>query len=499
MKSVFATSLILALLVAPSHGAVLAEHAAVSSPERLATMTGLRILRQEGNAADAAVAVAFMLSVLRPEAAGIGGGGTALYFNAPTGDVWALDFRPELPNPAYLEGAVLDNALSLGVPGFVAGFEELHRKFGSRPWSSLLQTAIASSKEGSDSAAVIGLVEQELLVREIERPPFLEREDRANQPLAAILSRVAERGADEIHLGQTAKRIVARSRELGGLLSPRALAEYAPKWRSPIRIDFQGDQVYTFVSPAGAGSVLAEMIAVLSGFEWNGRSAHDPETIHLFSEAERFGWNQVRTMISERGTVARPKTASIERLDEVRRMIEGAPSDQTIVSSTTDRHTSLGFVVVDDDGSTAVVSLSLGPPFGAGKLLDGAAFFSESSARENSSPALPLLVIHDDRARLGIVSSGSGREAFVGGGIYIRNKLIGTDLESLVALPRFIPALEARTLVCEKGTDLKMINALNTLGQGVKWSGDLGLVHAIETTRSIVVISDPRGGTAGGY
>ncbi|MDX1583220.1 MAG: gamma-glutamyltransferase, partial [Thermoanaerobaculia bacterium] len=105
---------------------VVAETAAVSTPETLATSTALNVMRSGGTAADAAVAAAFTLSVLRPGTAGIGGGGTALYFDAATEDVWALDFRPAAPNAAYVEGERREAVTPLAVPGFPAGLGALH-------------------------------------------------------------------------------------------------------------------------------------------------------------------------------------------------------------------------------------------------------------------------------------------------------------------------------------------------------------------------------------
>lgn len=485
-------------LAFPARGATFAENAAVSSPERLATAAGLNILREGGTAADAAVAIAFSLAVLRPESAGLLGGGTAIYFDAPSGEVWALDFRQELPNPTYVEGGAPENALRLAVPGLPRGLRDLHDKFGASSWSSLLQPSLALAREQTASERIRKALEAEGMVRPIDPLSVVERDSTAVGELSKMLSRIAERGADEMYLGETSKQLVAASRSAGGMITPRALAEYSPRWRSPIRLDFRGDQIYTVAAPAGAGSVLADALAVLSGFEWEGRSARDARTIHLFVEAERHGWLKAGDALSDRGAARRQMALSPEDLAKTRKEIERAPlEDDARIDDR--RHESAGFVVIDEHGSAAVVSLSLGPPFGSGKLLGKSAYIAEAPDENRNNPMLPLLVLREGQVGVLINATGRGREAAIGAGLYLRSKLLEADLEELIEMPRFLPAAEPRTIVCENGTDLEMVDDLNKMGHGVQWEEILGAVHAIDSGERISLISDPRGGTTGGY
>lgn len=491
-------SIAIVLCAAQVSASVVAEKAAVSSPETWSTSAGLRVMRAGGTAADAAVAVAFTLSVIRPGTVGVGGGGTALYFDAATGEVWALDFRPAVPNPAYLEGKPPENAPPLAVPGFVAGLGELHRKFGELKWKTLIEPAIALADGGIDTTDVISRIEEELLSRSIETPGWLNRETSRAEVPTEILTRIAAKGADEPYLGETSKRIIGRSRERGGLLTPRALAEYTPRWRSPVRVDFRGDQIYALPSPSGAGNALAEMVSVLSGFDWRGRTAGQARTVHLFVEAARAGWIANREVVAERGTVVRPETSGPERLLEIRESMERGPLDESIEGPMSRRNDMSGFVVVDERGNLAVVSLTLGPPFGSGVVVDGF-FLAEAPSAGGSSSSLPLIVVQKGRARAGITVTGPERASLLGASVYLENRLLGTDLEEAVELPRFIPAPEARTVVCESGTSLDLIDALNVIGHGVEWGDRLGIVHIIDVRDSLVTISDPRGGTIGGY
>src|SRR5205814_3401385 len=129
-------------------------HAAVASASPHATQIGLRVLQDGGNAADAAVAVAFALAVARPESGNIGGGGFATYYDAGSRGVWTLDFREVAP--AGAKQAARTGILSAAVPGTVAGIAALHERFGSKKWEGLLVPAIALARGGVKIDADLG-------------------------------------------------------------------------------------------------------------------------------------------------------------------------------------------------------------------------------------------------------------------------------------------------------------------------------------------------------
>src|SRR5213075_1207023 len=114
------------------------EAVATASPH--ATQIGLRVLQDGGNAADAAVAIAFALAVAKPQSGNIGGGGFLVYYDAATRGVWTLDFREVAP--AAAKSTTAKGAAAAAVPGTVAGLAALHERFGSRKWEGLLVPAI---------------------------------------------------------------------------------------------------------------------------------------------------------------------------------------------------------------------------------------------------------------------------------------------------------------------------------------------------------------------
>ncbi|HEV2722460.1 MAG TPA: gamma-glutamyltransferase, partial [Thermoanaerobaculia bacterium] len=123
-------------LFAGSH--VTVKKAALATTSPVTTQLGLRVLQGGGNAADAAVAIGFALGVVQPHAAGLGGGGFLVYFDAKTKGVWALDFREAAPTAVkkdmFKSRSARLGPISAGVPGTVAGLAALHERFGSQPW-----------------------------------------------------------------------------------------------------------------------------------------------------------------------------------------------------------------------------------------------------------------------------------------------------------------------------------------------------------------------------
>src|ERR1051326_2263713 len=127
---------------------VMAPHAAVATSSPLATQIGVRVLKDGGSAADAAVAVALLIGVAQPESSGIGGGGMLTYYEAKTGAIWTLDFLSTAPAGVKpdMAGTRL-GVKAVGTPGFLAGLDVLHRKFGVRPWKADVGPAIVLARE----------------------------------------------------------------------------------------------------------------------------------------------------------------------------------------------------------------------------------------------------------------------------------------------------------------------------------------------------------------
>ena len=239
-----------------------APKAMVVSGSPVASDVGRDILRQGGNAVDAAVAVGFALAVVHPEAGNIGGGGF-MVIRLRNGEVQTLDYRETAPSRAsrdmYLSAgpeASVTGHLSAGVPGAVAGLTEAHRRYGRLPLSVLIEPAIRLANEGflvdEYRSRSIGEDSARLVLFPASRTTFLPNDQPPapgstfRQPeLGATLEAVRDSGAAGFYRGRVADLIVAEMQRGGGLISREDLAAYRAIWRDPIEISYRGHTIYS--------------------------------------------------------------------------------------------------------------------------------------------------------------------------------------------------------------------------------------------------------------
>src|SRR5512142_1427946 len=283
---------LLVLLATSLHAgsSITATTAALATANRYATGAGLAVLKSGGNAVDAAIAVAFVLAVVDPQAGNIAGGGFLVYYDAKTKGVWALDFRETAPAASKADMfALADGKVSpeirtgprsAGVPASVAGLAAAHKRFGSRPWKELLAPAIALASGGFlvDEQLAKALADQKS-ERNIDQfastsaifypggKALTAGTKLVQKDLAATLERIANEGADAFYRGDIATRAVDAIRKAGGVISDRDLRDYKPLWRSPLKIEFGDYALFTVPPPSSGGMVLAESLNIVSGFD----------------------------------------------------------------------------------------------------------------------------------------------------------------------------------------------------------------------------------------
>ncbi len=258
--------------------------AMVVAPHPAAATVGVEVLRAGGNAVDAAVATALMISVVEPFSAGIGGGGFALVYDASSQDITALDFRERAPLSAtaamYLDSAgnlipraSLDGVLAAGTPGTIAGLAALHHRYGKLPWRQLVAPAIHAAEEGFSvteryrRAATLRLavLQADATARQIfldqGQVPTLGTVIR--QPdLAKTLGAIAT-NPNSFYNGWIATAIADFMGQSGGKMSRADLASYQPIWRSPVCGRYRGLQVCSMPPPSSGGVALIQMLNLL--------------------------------------------------------------------------------------------------------------------------------------------------------------------------------------------------------------------------------------------
>jgi gamma-glutamyltranspeptidase/glutathione hydrolase len=286
---------------------------AVATAHPLASEAAAAVLRAGGNAADAAVAAAFALSVVENQSSGLGGGGFALVWDARAGKVHALDFREVAPGGArpdmFLRGGKpdpkrsLDGGLAVAVPGAVRGYAELARRFGTKPLAELVGPAAAIADRGFK----VGRAYAEAAARRLEclaadraaRAEFLGKgQDGKPAPLrpgallvrrelAATLRAIGRGGPEVFYEGPLAGKIVEAVRARGGVLSREDLARYRVRERVPVEGRYRGRRLVSFPPPSSGGAIVIALLQALEGEDPRAGGYRPEAFLHAMIEVEK--------------------------------------------------------------------------------------------------------------------------------------------------------------------------------------------------------------------
>ena len=295
---------LLALFVASGRGAdtVTVKSGAVVTVSGPASEVGLAVLKDGGNAVDAAVATAFALAVTWPEAGNIGGGGYMVVYGG--GEPVIFDFRETAPAAAtrdmFVKPADRTSRRRVGVPGTVRGLALAHQKRGKKPWKDLVLPAVKLAREGfaldaATARSVNGVLrsakgDERAELRRVFGKSTGEWQagDVLEQPdLARTLERIAEKRADGFYTGATADLLVAEMQRGGGLITKEDLASYRAIERTALHGTYRGYDVWTVPPSSSGGTCLVEMLNILENFDLSKERRSSVETVHLMTEAMR--------------------------------------------------------------------------------------------------------------------------------------------------------------------------------------------------------------------
>lgn len=289
--------------------------AMVASVHELATQAGIDILHKGGNAIDAAVAVAFALAVVHPEAGNLGGSGYMLLRMAD-GRVQAVDYAGTAPGgskPGMFKSNREANVgyLSVAVPGTPAGMGVVHAKFGRLKWRDCLEPARRLAKDGFPASLRMELIlklqvpvmkafgeSAAVFLHGGERP--LKQGEKVVQPaLAETIRRMQQRGFREFYEGETARRIAADMAANGGVLSYGDLQQYEAKLADPIRVRYRDHTILTMPPSSSGGVAIAVALKVMDRFPVALGMEGSVAARHLFIESMRRGFDARGTVMRE--------------------------------------------------------------------------------------------------------------------------------------------------------------------------------------------------------
>jgi gamma-glutamyltranspeptidase/glutathione hydrolase len=521
--------------------------AAIATAHPLATQAGHDILKQGGNAFDAAVAITASLAVVEPMSSGLGGGGFWLLHREKDQHQVMIDGREKAPKAAhrdmYLDkaghvvpGLSMNGPLSAGIPGLPAAMVHLAEKYGALPLATSLQPAINQARKGfkvnehyqrmakfrlevlreSPAAAAIFLQNNE-----VPEPGFVVR-----QPdLASVLELLAEKGKAGFYQGELAKKMVAGTRDAGGIWTVEDLAQYNVVERQPIRGNYHGLKVTSAAPPSSGGIALVTMLNILSGFDL---AQYDTvKRKHLIVEAMRRAYRDRAIYLGDPDFVDIPGERLLHPFYAAGLRATIHPDRATPskllpgVSLPARAQDTTHFSVMDQQGNRVAATLTINYPFGScfvppgtGVLLNdemddfsakpgvpnayglvGAEANAIAPEKRPLSSMSPTFV-ENDRGVLVLGTPGGSRiitMVLLG----ILDYANGGRPESIVSLPRFHHQYLPDTIQYEEGAlSEQEIAALQQMGHELKQTGwRYGNMQAVmwdKQANKLFAASDPR-------
>tara|TARA_B000000460_G_scaffold63251_1_gene42983 strand:+ start:69 stop:1766 length:1698 start_codon:yes stop_codon:yes gene_type:complete len=407
----------------PVHG----NNGMVVSTSHQASQIGIEILKQGGNAIDAASAVGFALAVTSSSNGNIGGGGFMVGRFAD-GKTFSLDYREMAPSKAHrdiylddndnvIEGKSLIGHFASGVPGSVDGLLRAWRDYGSGNISlkQLIGPAIRLADDGfklSKYEADRFNRNKDFLSKYPSTKQIFTRDDRRWQKgdifyqkdLAKTLIRIVNKGRDGFYKGKTADLIVKEMNKVGGWITLEDLDNYTSKYREPIFGSFNGYEIISMGPPSSGGILLIHMLNMLNQIQTSSEfpsdlSFNSSDYIHLLTEIERRAyadrsehlgdsdfWNVPKSMLLSKSYAKnRIKTIDIEKATRSNKIKQGA---ELIKESEETTH----YSIVDKDGNAVSVTTTINSGYGSGVTIGGAGFLMNNEMDDFSSkPGVPNL------------------------------------------------------------------------------------------------------------
>ena len=512
---------------------ILANNGMVSSAHKAASQVGVDILKQGGNAFDAAVGVHFALAVVYPMAGNIGGGGFAVYRKAQ-GETGALDFREKAPLLAHrdmyldstgqaVKGLSTMGALAVGVPGSVDGMIRLHEKLGTLSFAECIQPAIDLARYGfplnKREASYLNRYRERFLLLNDSTMPFVSdsvwnKGDTIYLPnLANTLERIQQLGRKGFYEGATAEYIIEKMEANNGIISQSDFDQYKSVWRKPLTGSYKDNTIISMPPPSSGGVALVQLLKGSEAYDFKAMGHNSPAAIHTITELERRVYADRAshlgdpdfydvpleklldpTYIAERNNTINPKHKTDSK--DIR---EGHVD---IIESTETTH----FSIIDKAGNAIAVTTTLNGLYGSKVFVEKGGFFLNNEMDDFSikpgvpnqfgliggeanaiapekrmlSSMTPTLVVKDDSIKM-VVGSPGGSTIITTVYQVVMNVLEhGMGMQEAINAKRTHHQWQPDKIYYEKaGLDSTIIDSLAMMGHTLEMERRLGRVHAI--------------------
>ncbi len=307
LNSVFSYDRITGLPFA-SRSEVIAENGMAATSHPLATQTAIDVLKEGGNAIDAAIAANAVLGLVEPTGCGIGGDLFAIVWDAKTKKLYGLNSSGPAPkdmNIDFIKNQGLDKIPAYGplpvtVPGAVAGWVALHKKFGSADFNGIFNDAISYAENGFPVSELVAYYLEGSANRFKNYPNFSnvwmkngrtpdKGEIFTNKELATTYKKIASSYGQDFYSGDIAKSIADFIQSQGGLLTIKDLANFEPEWIEPVSSNYRGYDIWE-LPPNGQGIAALQILNILENFNISSMELDSAEYIHLFTEAKKLAY-----------------------------------------------------------------------------------------------------------------------------------------------------------------------------------------------------------------
>ena len=390
-----------------------AESYAVATRHHLATDIGMNVLEKGGNAIDAAVAVAFALSVVNPSAGNLGGGGFMLIHIAETNETLSIDYRERAPLKAYekmflddsgkvIKGLSLNSILASGVPGTVSGMFYAAEKFGTINIKSLINPSIELARKGFTLSAFqannLNKYKKKFSKNNEAKKiftrskGFFEGDILVQKNLAKTLERIAQNGKEEFYSGETAKKIANFFQNNGGILSLEDLKDYNLKIRKPICGSYRVYEICSMAPPSSGGIALIQILNILENIDLNNLDHNSEEYLKILISAMDFAYRDRAKYLGDPDYYKVPQDllTSKKYADGIFKLIQEKKFPSKMNINILEGEETTHFSIVDKWGNAVSNTYTLNTAYGSGIIPFGTGILMNNEMDDFSSkPGFP--------------------------------------------------------------------------------------------------------------
>ncbi len=506
----------------------------VVSQHYLATNAGHSILAKGGNAYDASIAVAFALAVVLPRAGNIGGGGFMVMFDEASHESYSIDYRETAPEAATKNMFLASNGsvdkkratqgiLSIGVPGTVYGMWEVHKKFGSMPWSKLLAPAIELAEDGF----LISPFMADALNKRYEKlgkyKNFknifysnypVQMHQRLKQPnLANTLKIISSNGVRGFYEGEVATKIDAYMKENGGLITKQDLKNYRPIWRDTLHGEFNEHKIVTMGPPSSGGVHIIQMLNILENYDLLMMGHNSPTYTALLTESMKYAYADRSKYLGDPKFFEVPVQSLISK--EYAKKISNkiklnfiTPSEKILPGSELENESqdTTHFSIADKNGNIVSNTYTLNSGFGSGVVIDGTGILMNNEMDDFvSAPGVPnqfgliggeankiepfkrplssmtpTIILKDGKPVYATGSPGGSRIITTVLQFLLNTLVFKMEISDATVVPRIHHQWKPDVLMLETGFDIQHAAKIESLGQKIYLSGPGTALESIE-------------------